>query len=441
MRYRFTNFTLLAAPGLAAAALVLLLAGCSGSSGSSTPPPIPVAPASLTAAAGNSQITLTWPTVPYASSYNCYWADTAGVTPATGKMVAGVSSPYALTGLTNGTTYYAVVTAKNSSGESPASSPANAMPWITAPASLTATPGNTEVTLTWPAVTGATSYNAYWSGTAGDPKVTGTQIPGVTSPYTQSDLANGSTYYYVVTALDAAGESAESPQATAVPSVLPIPAAPAGLAAAVGSQGVNLTWDTTTNATSYNVYRGTTSGGILTNKTKVNTSPVTAVNYTDTTVANATIYYYQVTAVNSTGESTGSNEVEAPVINLNGSAWSMTLKVLTNSCNTDIGSVTTFSANITQAAGTTSFSGTTSNNGSTGTFTGSVSGQNVTITGSAPYTASGYAGTLDYQATATWSATTTTITLTGTSANYQFLYKGVTECTGTMSFSGSSTGD
>ncbi len=80
MRYRFTNFTLLAAPGLAAAALVLLLAGCGGSSGTSTPPPIPVAPASLTAAAGNSQINLTWPTVPYASSYNCYWADTEGVT-------------------------------------------------------------------------------------------------------------------------------------------------------------------------------------------------------------------------------------------------------------------------------------------------------------------------------------------------------------------------
>ncbi len=245
-----------------------------------------------------------------------------------------------------------MITAVNSSGESPASSPANAMPWIAAPASLTATPGNTEVTLTWPAVTGATSYNAYWSGTAGVTVGGGTQIAGVTSPYNHTGLTNGNDYYYIVTASDAAGESPASPQAHAVPAIEPAPAAPAGLTAAVGSQGVNLAWDTVATATSYNVYRGmATSGGLLTNKTLVNTSPVTALAYTDTTVANANIYYYQVTAVNSGGESTGSNEMEAAVINLNGSTWSMTFNVLTNTCDTDIGSVTTFNATITQAAG------------------------------------------------------------------------------------------
>ena len=437
MRYRFTNFTLLAAPGLAAAALVLLLAGCGGSSGSSTPPPIPVAPTSVVAASGNSQINLTWPTVPYASSYNCYWADTTGVTPASGTKVASVSSPYALKGLTNGTTYYAVITAVNSSGESPASSPANAMPWITAPASLTATPGNTEVTLTWPAVTGATSYNAYWSGTAGVTVGGGTQIAGVTNPYNHTGLTNGNDYYYIVTASDAAGESPASPQAHAVPAIVPPPAAPAGLTTAVASQGVNLTWDAVATATSYNVYRGTTSGGLLTNKTKVNTSPVNAVNYTDATVANANIYYYQVTAVNSGGESAGSNEMEAAVINLAGSSWAITVDVLTNTCGSDIGTITTFNANITQALGTTTFSGTTSTGGS---FTGSVNGQTVTMSGSTPYTASGYAGTLDYQATATWGTNASAITLTGTSTKFQFIYAGATRCTGTMSLTGNSTG-
>ena len=203
---------------------------------------------------------------------------------------------------------------------------------------------------------------------------------------------------------------------------------------------VNLTWDTVATATGYNVYRGTTSGA-LSGKTKLTASPVTTASYTDTTVVNATIYYYQVTAVNGTGESTGSNEAEAPFINLNGSTWTFTVKVLTNSCNKDLGTVTNFSAAITQAAGTSSFSGTTTNNGTSGSFTGSVSGQTVTITGSAPYTADGYAGTLDYQATATWSNTATAITLTGTTANYQFLYNGSTYCTGTLSFSGTSTGD
>jgi len=38
-----------------------------------------------------------------------------------------------------------------------------------APANLLATPGNAKVTVTWNAVTGATSYNVYRSLTQGDP--------------------------------------------------------------------------------------------------------------------------------------------------------------------------------------------------------------------------------------------------------------------------------
>jgi fibronectin type 3 domain-containing protein len=429
MRYRFENLIPLGPPALAAAALVLLLTDCSsGGGGPSAPVTMPTAPTGVTATAGNSQINLAWSAVSGASSYNVYWADTAGVTPATGTKVAGASSPYALTGLTNGTTYYAVVTAVNSAGESPASSPMNAEPWITAPTSLTATPADRSVTLAWPAVTGATSYNAYWSGTTGVTKGNGAQIPGVTSGYVQTGLTNGSEYYYVVTAVDGTEESPESPQATAVPSAVPVPAAPAGLAAVVGSQGVNLTWNAVSGATGYNVYRGTASGA-LSGKTRLTATPVSTASYGDATVANATIYYYQATAVNGSGESTGSNEVEAPVINLTGSTWAISVTVLTNSCGTDLGTVTTFDSTITQAAGTTSFSGTTT--------TGSVSGQNVTMNGSVPYTSSGYAGTLDYQATATWSHTATAITLSGT-ATFQFVYAGATRCTGTMSFSGTS---
>ena len=117
MRIRLASLTLFSVSGLATAALALLLTSCGGSSGSSTPPTIPVAPTSLTATSGNGQISLAWPAVSNASSYNCYWADADGVTPATGTKVANVKSPYALPGLTNGTTYYAVVTAVNSAGE------------------------------------------------------------------------------------------------------------------------------------------------------------------------------------------------------------------------------------------------------------------------------------------------------------------------------------
>ena len=43
---------------------------------------------------------------------------------------------------------------------------------------------------------------------AGVTTANGTQITGATSPYTQAALVNGTTYYYIVTAVNAAGESA-----------------------------------------------------------------------------------------------------------------------------------------------------------------------------------------------------------------------------------------
>ena len=75
---------------------------------------------------------------------------------------------------------------------------------------------------------------------------------------------------------------------------------------------VTLTWAAaaTPNVT-YNVYRSTTTG---TGYVKLNTSPISGLSYTDTTVANGTTYYYVVRSVSSTGiESVNSNEVSAVI--------------------------------------------------------------------------------------------------------------------------------
>ncbi len=69
-----------------------------------------------------------------------------------------------------------------------------------APTGILATAGNGQATITWDAVTGATSYNIYWSTTAGVTKATGTPIQSVTSPYIHTGRNNGTTYYYVLTA-------------------------------------------------------------------------------------------------------------------------------------------------------------------------------------------------------------------------------------------------
>lgn len=88
-----------------------------------------------------------------------------------------------------------------------------------APTGVTATPGDGQVTISWSPVSGATSYNIYWSTySVINPPSSGTLISNVTSPYTQSGLYNGTTYYYVVTAVNGSGESAPSTEVNATPS-------------------------------------------------------------------------------------------------------------------------------------------------------------------------------------------------------------------------------
>ncbi len=83
------------------------------------------------------------------------------------------------------------------------------------PTGLTPTAGNAQVALTWNASSGATSYNVKRSTTSGGPYTTITNV--ATTSYTDTGLANGTTYYYVVSALNSNGESANSGQVSATP--------------------------------------------------------------------------------------------------------------------------------------------------------------------------------------------------------------------------------
>ncbi len=153
-----------------------------------------------------------------------------------------------------------------------------------APAGLQATAGNAQISLTWNASSGATSYNVKRSTTNGGPYTT---IASPATPsYTNTGLTNGTPYYYVVTAVNSAGESNPSSQATATPiASVTIPPTPTGLQAAAGNAQVSLTWNASSGATSYNVKRSTTSGGPYTTIA----SPATS-SYTDTGHTNRTPY-------------------------------------------------------------------------------------------------------------------------------------------------------
>jgi len=85
----------------------------------------------------------------------------------------------------------------------------------TAPTSLTASAGNAQVSLSWGAVTGAVSYNVKRSLVSGGPYAFVTNTSATS--FTDTGLTNGTAYYYVVTALNAATESLDSSPNAATP--------------------------------------------------------------------------------------------------------------------------------------------------------------------------------------------------------------------------------
>jgi hypothetical protein len=115
-----------------------------------TAPAVPNSPTNVAAAPHNARVTVSWDLVSGADRYNLYWATTSGVTKATGARVSGVTSPYNHTGLTNGTTYFYVVTAENGNGESHESAQVSATAANSPPAANAGADqnGSTGVTVT-----------------------------------------------------------------------------------------------------------------------------------------------------------------------------------------------------------------------------------------------------------------------------------------------------
>ncbi|WP_169741350.1 fibronectin type III domain-containing protein [Andreprevotia chitinilytica] len=99
---------------------LLLLAACNN--GSSDGPS--TAPTNFVAAAGEGQITLTWDTVPGQTYWLFYKAGASTSSGDAGaKIIPNVTSPYVLTGLTNGTQYAFVLNATNDGSKAGPSTP------------------------------------------------------------------------------------------------------------------------------------------------------------------------------------------------------------------------------------------------------------------------------------------------------------------------------
>ncbi|MFX0207531.1 MAG: kelch repeat-containing protein, partial [Candidatus Hodarchaeota archaeon] len=197
---------------------------------------VPSIPLNLLAAIGNNFIELRWipPDVDGDSSithYNVYRGTKTGE-----YIFLGITINPSFTdsSIIPNTTYYYIVTAVNSVGESSFSNevsitlPATSLPAPTVssiPQSLSAISGDNFVSLSWtfPSDDGGsaiTRYNVYRGTTSGE-----YMFIGISTSTTFNDtlVLGDTTYYYVVTALNAIGESAFSTEVSVTPTGVTVP--------------------------------------------------------------------------------------------------------------------------------------------------------------------------------------------------------------------------
>ena len=118
---------------------------------------------------------------------------------------------------------------------------------LSAPTNLKATAGDAQVALSWTAAAGASRYNVKRANTSGGPYASVSSSVAGTS-YLDTLLANGQTYYYVVSAMSGASESGNSAQVSATPNGVDLVETVVGNPPAVAAPGGSFSaTDTVTN--------------------------------------------------------------------------------------------------------------------------------------------------------------------------------------------------
>jgi glucosylceramidase len=254
----------------------------------------PVAiPAGLAATSTPTTIRLTWT----ASGSGSFYRIRRATTPEGPFVFLGetTSTEFTDSSVVNGVTYHYTVSAVGSFNESAATAALVAAPTLVAPSAptgLVAVAGNASVSLSWAPVANAATYRVKRATSSGGPYSTLASGLAATS-YSDGSAANGSTYFYVVSAENAAGEGLPSPEVSATP-VAPGTTPPSGLVARADNRSVVLSWNALAGAVAYNVKRATAAGGPYTTLA----SGVTATTHTDASAVFGTAYFYVVSGVN-----------------------------------------------------------------------------------------------------------------------------------------------
>jgi hypothetical protein len=282
----------------------------------------PPAPTNLNATAGTRQVGLTW-TAPSGASVTSYNVKRRTPPDAShGQVSCDFSGAESCTdrGVSAGTNYCYVVTAVNGGGESDPSNESCATPTggpgplpPPPPTNLTADASSGQVSLGWQAPNdpGVSSYNVR-RRTPPDQSFSPISCDFSDAVHcADRNVAEDTTYCYVVTAVNSAGESGASNEAcdTTPGDPGPVrPSAPRNLTATgSGSSSVQLGWDAPDDpsVTGYSVKRRTPPD---LSYTPIACDFTDDVHCRDGNVAEETTYCYVVTAVNAAGESDPSNE-------------------------------------------------------------------------------------------------------------------------------------
>jgi fibronectin type 3 domain-containing protein len=287
---------------------------------SATPIGVPDAPTITSVAVASGSAALAWSAPANGGSPITNYSVYRGTATGAERFVTtvGTGTRWTDLGLVNGTTYFYKVTASNIKGEGRSSAEVSATPKGTGtvpgtPSQVGVNPNDARgAVVTWKAPNSVGSspiigYKVY-RGTASKGETFYATVANVLA-FIDTNVRNGMTYYYQISAVNGIGEGTRSTEKSATRGT--VPGAPRSPAATAGTAKVSLRWSAPSSnggasVTNYRIYRSTASG----QETLLTTIGSTT-SFADTAVTRGTRYYYKITAVTPLGEGAGSIEVSA----------------------------------------------------------------------------------------------------------------------------------
>ncbi|MGH9879689.1 MAG: fibronectin type III domain-containing protein, partial [Nitrososphaerales archaeon] len=235
----------------------------------------------------------------------------------------GATTTFSHSGLTTGTTYYYKVYAINSVGTSAASSESSATPTSSSSSSVPNPPTNliatqassNQINLSWAAPSSSspiTGYKIEEKIGTGSYSIIVQNTGNTNTAYSRTGLSSGITYYYRVSAINSAGTSNPSNEATPGQTTTGVPNPPTSLSvAASSSTQLTLTW-TAPSGPAITGYKIEVRVGSSGNYNVLNPNAGTTTSYTHSGLTTGTTYYYKVSSINSVGTSSAAEASGKP---------------------------------------------------------------------------------------------------------------------------------